>query len=240
MPIRRYGAAMPKVLIVTTSHGQLGETGRPTGVWLEELAAPYYALLDGGAEVTIASIAGGPVPIDPRSAKRDGTDSAPTQRFLADSRAMAAIESTPSIAQLDAAAYDAIFLPGGHGTMWDLPESTALSAALGRAFDDGRIVAAVCHGPAGLVPARRSDGKPLVEGRRVSGFTDEEEAAAGLNQVVPFLLESRLRELGAVFEKGPPFQPFAVRDRNLITGQNPPSSAEVARLVLQALSGAPG
>jgi putative intracellular protease/amidase len=231
---------MPKVLIVTTSHRQLGETGKPTGVWLEELAAPYYALLDGGAEVTIASIAGGPVPVDPRSAKRDGTDAEPTRRFLADSRAMAAIESTPSIAQLDPANYDAIFLPGGHGTMWDLPDSTALSAALGRAFDDGRIVAAVCHGPAGLVPARTAGGKPIVEGRRVSAFTDEEEEAAGLTKVVPFLLESKLRDLGARFEKGPPFQSFAVRDGNLITGQNPPSSAAVAHLVLEALSGKPG
>jgi putative intracellular protease/amidase len=226
---------MPRILMVTTSHADLGDSGRKTGLWLEELATPYYALLDGGAEVTLASLKGGEVPLDPGSVKADGDSLPSVKRFLADERAMALMKATPSIEEVDFVAYDAIFLPGGHGTMWDLPGNTKLAKALGQAFDEGRLVAAVCHGPAGLVTARRRDGRPIVEGKRVSSFTDTEEEAVGLTQVVPFLLETRLRELGAHFEKGPDFQPFAMRDGNLITGQNPASADKVAELLLQAL-----
>ena len=226
---------MPKILIVTTSHDKLGNTGQPTGLWLEELAAPYYALADSGAELTLASIKGGAIPIDPRSREPEGGVPASVERFLADAKAVAAAKATPAIGDINAADYDAIFLPGGHGTMWDLPGSRALARAVGSALDAGRIVAAVCHGPAGLVSARTESGHPVVEGKRVSCFTDREERAVGLAEVVPFLLETRLRTLGAQIEKAPDFQPFAVRDGNLITGQNPASSEQVAELMLEVL-----
>jgi putative intracellular protease/amidase len=226
---------MPKILIVTTSHDRLGDTGQPTGLWLEELATPYYVLADAGAELTLASIKGGAIPIDPKSREPEGGVPASVERFLADAKAVAAARKTPAIVELHAADYDAIFLPGGHGTMWDLPGSGALTRAVGAAVESGRIVAAVCHGPAGLVSAKTDGGHPVVEGRRVSSFTDSEERAVGLADVVPFLLETRLRALGARIEKAPDFQPFAVRDGNLITGQNPASSEKVAELVLEAL-----
>ncbi|TIO50071.1 MAG: hypothetical protein E5X80_26325 [Mesorhizobium sp.] len=229
---------MPKILIVTTSHDQLGGTGRQTGLWLEELATPYYALLDSGADITVASIKGGEVPFDARSIKADGNNPPPVQRFLSDDHAMASVRSTPSIDKVRASDYDAIFLPGGHAAMWDLPGNAALADALGQAFDEGRVVAAVCHGAAGLISAKRADGSPIVRDRRVSGFTDAEEEAEGLTEIMPFLLETRLRELGAHFEKTSNFRPFAVQDGNLITGQNPMSSAKVAELVLQAVTSA--
>jgi putative intracellular protease/amidase len=197
-----------------------------------------------GGEVTLASVGGGAIPLDPRSVPAQaGAGSAEGQgelpesvhRFLADERAMAAAGGTPSVGEVDGAGFDAVFLPGGHGTMWDLPRSEALARLLGEAFDRDAVVAAVCHGPAGLVPARRRDGRPLVEGRRVSAFTNSEERGVGLHEVVPFLLEDRLKELGGRFERGPDWQPFAVRDGNLVTGQNPQSSALVARHVLEAL-----
>jgi putative intracellular protease/amidase len=226
---------MLKILIVTTSHDKLGDTGQPTGLWLEELAAPYYALADSGAELTLASIKGGAIPIDPKSREPDGGVPASVERFLADPKAVAAAKATPAIGEINAGDYDAIFLPGGHGTMWDLPGSRALARAVGSVLDAGRVVAAVCHGPAGLVSARTESGHPVVEGKRVSCFTDSEEKAVGLTEVVPFLLETRLRTLGAQIEKAPDFQPFAVRDGNLITGQNPASSERVAELVLEVL-----
>lgn len=236
-----------RVLIVTTSHAEMGGTGHKTGVWLEELAAPYYALKDGGADVTLASIAGGQVPFDPRSLPQqagqdDGEQPAEQQdvpaavrRFLADEDAMRAARTTPAVQDVAGQTFDAVFLPGGHGTMWDLPASEALARLVGSHFDDGRIVAAVCHGPAGLVTARRADGKPIVKGRRVNGFTTSEEDGVGLTQVMPFLLQDRLAELGGRFENGPDWQPYAVRDGNLVTGQNPQSSELVARHVLAAL-----
>jgi putative intracellular protease/amidase/quinol monooxygenase YgiN len=229
---------MPNVLFVTTSYGKLGDTGRATGVWLEELAVPYCMFLDVGHEVTIASVRGGRMPVDQRSSKTTGAPPA-VQRFLGDARAMAAIEATPAIEAIRAGDYDAIFLPGGHGAMWDLPGSEALALALGEAFDERRVIAALCHGVAGLVSARRRDGRPIVAGGLVAGFTNAEEEAEALAAIVPFLLETRLRELGARFERGPNFESFAIRDGNLITGQNPASSADVARLVLQALDEKP-
>jgi putative intracellular protease/amidase len=220
------------ILIVTTSNAALGSTGKATGVWLEELTVPYYAFLDAGASVTVASIAGGAVPIDPRSTQGDPTAS--VKRFLADPDAKHAVEASPAIGALDISSFDAVFLPGGHGTMWDLPESAELAARIGQAYEAGKIVAAVCHGPAGLVSAKLADGSPIVAGKRVSAFTNEEEEAAGLTDAVPFLLETRLAELGAKIEKGPRFQPFAIRDGLLVTGQNPASSTRVAELVLEA------
>jgi putative intracellular protease/amidase len=236
----------PKILIVTTSHAEMGSTGHRTGVWLEELATPYYTLLDAGMEITLASIRGGEIPFDPRSLPSEAGRApgeeppqeqgvpASVRRFLADETATNAAKQSLSVQDIANRTFDAILLPGGHGTMWDLPESQTLARMVGTMFDQGRIVAAVCHGPAGLVSAKRKDGRSIVEGLRVNGFTNSEENGVGLSAVVPFLLEDRLKELGGLFERGPDWQPYAVRDRNLITGQNPQSSELVARHVLAA------
>ncbi len=227
---------MSRILFVLTSHRILGETGKPTGVWLEELAAPYWLLRDRGHSVTLASIAGGEVPIDPGSLGTDADRPAAVTRFLGDAQAMAAVRATAAVGTFAVADFDALFLPGGHGTMWDLPGSAELAALVGQAFDAGRVIAAVCHGPAGLVAARRADGKPVVSGLRLTSFTDEEEAAVGLTDVVPFALETRLRALGASFAGAPKFTAHAVRDGRLITGQNPASSEAVAEAIDQALA----
>jgi putative intracellular protease/amidase len=227
---------LPKVLFVTTSHSAMGASGAPTGVWFEELATPYFALIDAGLNVDIVSILGGAVPIDPRSQKAAGENAPSVERFLNTPAAMATIGSTPAIGAANASDYDAVFLPGGHGTMWDLPESDALASAISAIFERGGAVAAVCHGAAGLVSAERADGTPLVAGRRVSAFTDAEEHAAGLAGVVPFLLQTRLIELGAHFEGGPDFQAFAIADGQLVTGQNPASSQAVVRLLIERLN----
>jgi putative intracellular protease/amidase len=231
---REMAATAAKILMVLTSHAQLGSTGEPTGVWFEELATPYYAFVDAGAEVSIVSITGGEVPIDPRSVKLAGENEPSVDRFLRDASAMTKIRMSKRIDSAGTA-YDAVFLPGGHGTMWDLPASTALAELLGAVWSSGKIVAAVCHGPAGLVNAKDRSGRPIVEGRRVSAFTNSEEEAAGLTRAVPFLLETRLRSLGARVEVGPDFEPYAVADDNLVTGQNPASSALVAKLVMEKL-----
>jgi putative intracellular protease/amidase len=230
--------AKRRVLIVATSHAELGNTGRRTGVWLEELAAPYYALREADAEVTVASIKGGEIPFDPRSTGEEKSDQPvpeTARRFLDDPDAMAAAKDSPSIDGVDAASFDAIFLPGGHGAMWDMPGNPTLAEMVGSMFDAGKIVSAVCHGPAGLVSAKRRDGQPVVEGKHVNSFTNAEEKAIGLAEVVPFLLETRLRELGGRFEGGPNWRPFVVRDGNLITGQNPMSAEPLARRVVEAL-----
>jgi putative intracellular protease/amidase len=223
------------VLIVATSHEQLGRTGDRTGLWLEELAAPYWAFVDAGLEVDVASVRGGAVPYDPRSIGNEDVRTALVERFLADQDAGAKIVASIPISDVDLARYDAILLPGGHGTMWDFPDNHALADLVGRAFREGLIVGAVCHGPAGLVNATKGDDSPLVQGRRISAFTNEEEREVGLDGIVPFLLEDRLRNLGAHVEKGPPFQPFSVVDQHLVTGQNPQSSRLVAANMLRAL-----
>lgn len=227
-----------RVLVVTTSHAELGRTGRRTGVWLEELAAPYYALREAGVEVTVASIKGGEIPFDPRSTGEEQSDQPVPEtalRFLKDPDAIEAAKHSLSIEEVDATSFDAIFLPGGHGAMWDMPSNPTLARMVGALFDSGKIVSAVCHGPAGLVSAKRRDGHSLVDGKRVNSFTNAEEHAVGLDQVVPFLLESRLRELGGRFESGPNWQPFAICDGNLITGQNPMSAELLARKLIEAL-----
>jgi putative intracellular protease/amidase len=226
---------MSKILILTTSHDRMGNTDHKTGSWVEEVAAPYYILADAGVEVTIASIAGGAVPFDPNSKKPDAVKAEAAQRFLADADVQKILASTPALSALNPDDYDGIFLPGGHGVMWDLPESKVLADWLKTYDTDGKIIAAVCHGPAGLVGAKRADGKPLVAGRHVTGFTNAEENAVGLSAVVPFMLESRLRELGGVFESGGDWQPHAVQDGKLITGQNPMSSELVGEKILHAL-----
>jgi len=226
-----------RILIIVTSNARLGDTGKPTGFWAEELAAPYYALTDAGAQVDFASPAGGAAPLDPGSVKPAGENDAVVERFLADSALQTRLATTPRISDLDVGAYDALFFPGGHGTMWDLPGHPGVTHAVERAFATGKVIASVCHGAAGLVSARRPDGRPIVAGKRVNSFTDAEEAAVGLTGVVPFALETRLRELGGQFEGAAKWQPFVVRDGQLVTGQNPQSSALVAAAVLEALEG---
>lgn len=225
-----------RILMILTSNATMGAGGEPTGLWFEELATPYYAFIDAGAAVTLASIAGGPTPVDPRSVKPKGQNETSVERFLADAPASAALADTIPLSRINADGYDAIFLPGGHGTMWDLPESDALVELLGAAWAAGKVVAAVCHGPAGLVRVEDETGAPLVKGRRVTAFSDSEEQAVGLADRVPFLLETRLRDLGAHYERAADFRPFAIAAGRLVTGQNPASSMLTARLTLDALA----
>ncbi|TGN67780.1 type 1 glutamine amidotransferase domain-containing protein [Paracoccus liaowanqingii] len=224
---------MPKALIILTSHDRLGNTGTPTGFYWEELAAPYWILSDAGWQVELASVQGGNPPADPSSAT-DETMTDEVRRFMADDAAMNRLAHTEKLDEIDVSGCDIVYLPGGHGTMWDLPESQALGQLLASAWDKGAVIGAVCHGPAGLLSARLPSGKPLVDGRRVAGFTNSEEEAAGLTGTVPFPLEDQLKAQGARHEKGPDWQPFALADGRLVTGQNPASSAQVAQLMLQA------
>lgn len=228
---------MAKILIVLTSHTKLGNTGTQTGFYFDEMAAPYWVFKDAGHDVDIASIAGGNPQPDPKSLDQD-LDKIPSisQRFLRDLHAQEKLETTIAINTVDPLLYDAIFLAGGHGAMWDFPDNVALSDAITAIFEKGGTVAAVCHGPAGLLNVRRNSGKPLVEGLRVNGFTDAEERAVKLEDVVPFMLEAELRELGGKFEGGPNFSDYAVRDGRLVTGQNPQSAQSVAKLVVEALA----
>lgn len=226
-----------RILMIVTSNARMGDTGKPTGLWAEELAVPYYALVDAGAEVTLASPAGGPTPIDPGSLKPVGQNDPVVERFLADAALQTRIATTSKAADWDGAQFDAVFFPGGHGTMWDLPNDAGVTRAVERVFAARKLIASVCHGAAGLVTALRPDGQSIVKDLRVNAFTDAEEIAVGLEKVVPFLLESRLRELGGKFEGAANWQPFAIRDGQLITGQNPQSSHLVALELLAALRG---
>jgi putative intracellular protease/amidase len=226
-----------KVLIVLTSNATMGPGGPPTGFWLEEFTSPYYVFADAGATIEIASVTGGPAPVDPRSLEATGPVAASVARYRHDPALQAALDATTPISRVASDDYDIVFLPGGHGTMWDLPGSDALAGLVARTLARGTVVAAVCHGPAGLVSARFPDGRPVVAGRRVSSFTNSEERAVKLDGAVPFLLEDRLRALGAKFESGPDFRPFAIADGNLVTGQNPASSARVAELAIAAARG---
>ena len=223
-----------RILIVLTSHDQLGNTGQTTGFWLEELACPYYSFVDAGATVTLASIKGGQAPLDPKSHLEE-SQTEDTRRFLADSAAQDALANTIAIDQVDAGDYDAIFMPGGHGTMWDFATSSTLSHLIEAFDEEEKIIAAVCHAPAGLVNVKTASGDPLVKGKVVTAFSNSEEKAVELDVVVPFLLETRLRELGAKFDAGPDWGPLAKQDGNLITGQNPDSSKPAAQAVLAAL-----
>jgi len=226
---------MARILMITTSADRMTPGTEPTGVWLEELTTPYYAFRDAGAEVTVASISGGAVPIDARSISAAGENDASVERYLKDMALQSEVANTPAFTTIDPAGYDALFLPGGHGTMFDYPHSEALAHLVERFDREGKVVAAVCHGPAGLVSAKNADGTPFVTGRRLAAFTDSEERAVGLDKAVPFLLESRLRELGARHEAAPDFEAFALRDGRLVTGQNPASATTTARLVLEAI-----
>lgn len=225
-----------RILIVVTSHDSLGDTGNPTGFHYEELTTPYWRFVDAGYDVDIASPEGGKAPHDPGSLADDASERpASVQRFLDDETAMHRIDNTLTLADVDGDDYVAVYLPGGHGTMWDLPDNAALATLLGQAYDAGKPVAAVCHGPAGFVGVTRGDGQPLVAGKKVNAFTDAEETAVKLTDVVPFLLETKLRELGGEFEGAANFEEKVVRDGNLITGQNPMSARELAETVLAAI-----
>lgn len=227
--------ASPRILMILTSHARLGDTGRPTGFWAEEFAQPYYRFTDAGAQVTLASPAGGPAPVDPGSLKPRGENDPAVERWLGDEALQKQLATTARVAELDTRGFDALFFPGGHGTVFDLPHDAGVTRAVEQAFASNQLLATVCHGAAALVSAKRPDGRPVVDGRRVNSFTDSEEAAAGLVHAVPFLLERRLRELGARFEGAADWQPFSIRDGQLITGQNPQSSTVVAQALLDAL-----
>ncbi|HEX5960361.1 MAG TPA: type 1 glutamine amidotransferase domain-containing protein [Rhodanobacteraceae bacterium] len=224
-----------KILMVMTSHGQLGETGKPTGLWLEELAAPYYVFRDAGAEVTLASPAGGQPPVDPGSEQADNQTAA-TRRFRADATAMDALAQTHKLSELDPEAYDALFYPGGHGPLWDLAGNKDSRIVIDKAYAAGKPVAAVCHGVAALRDARGPFGLPLVRGKAVTGFSNSEERAAGLADAVPFLVEDMLKEAGGEYSCAADWQSHVVTSGNLITGQNPASSVGAAKAVLQQLT----
>ena len=223
-----------KILIVLTSHGQLGDTGKKTGFWLEELAAPYYVLKDAGAAITLASPKGGPPPLDPKSDLPENQTEL-TKRFRADTAAQAELANTKKLADVSADDFDAVFYPGGHGPMWDMPDN-ATSIALIEAFVKAdKPVGAVCHAPAALVNVHGKDGEYLVKGKRVTGFTNAEEEAVGLTAVVPFLLEDRLKERGGIYTKAANWVPYVQVDGKLVTGQNPASSGPGAEELLKLL-----
>jgi putative intracellular protease/amidase len=223
-----------KVLFALTSNDKMGITGDKTGLWLEELAGPYYLFKAAGAQITFASVKGGRPPIDANSvSERFATDD--TRKFEADAEAQKLFDTTHRLSDVRQDDFDAIFYPGGHGPLWDLPFDSDSLRLIETFYEAGKVVALVCHSPAALVLAKRADGRPLVEGKRVTGFTNSEEASVNLTDVVPFLLEDELAKRGATFDGKADWQPNAVRDGNLITGQNPMSAVAAAKLVLEAL-----
>tara|TARA_B100000029_G_C17210406_1_gene827827 strand:- start:45 stop:749 length:705 start_codon:yes stop_codon:yes gene_type:complete len=227
------------ILFILTSHSTMGSTGDETGLWLEEFTTPYYAFADAGYDIDIASIEGGAPPIDPRSL--EGEDKPESiLRYEKDTALQEALNNSVAIQDVNASTYAAVIIPGGHGTMWDLPNNERLSDIISSTYQDGRVVAAVCHGPAGLIGPVNADGAPIVKGKKVAGFTNAEEEAVELTDVVPFLLEDKLIELGAHYQKGPDFEPFAIADGNLVTGQNPASSKKVAEFVIEILESKKG
>ncbi len=223
-----------KVLIVLTSHDRLGDSGEKTGFWLEEFASPYYRLKDAGVAVTLASPLGGQPPLDPKSHQADA-QTGDTRRFDADPAAREDLANTAKLAAVNVADFDAVFYPGGHGPLWDLYADADSIALIEGFVAAGKPVAAVCHAPAVLLRARTPAGEPLVRGRRVTGFSNSEEAAVGLVEVVPYLLEDELKALGGQYQKAADWQPLAVVDGLLITGQNPASSEAVAKALIELL-----
>jgi putative intracellular protease/amidase len=222
---------MKKILMVLTSHDELGTTGRKTGFWLEELAAPYYAFKDAGAEVVLASPKGGQPPLDPKS-NEPSFQTELTHRFEADASAQAQLASTVRLDSVSQADFDTVFYPGGHGPLWDLAEDRDSIALIESFIAAGKPVALVCHAPGVLRHVKAADGQPLVAGKKVTGFTNTEEEAVGLTKVVPFLVEDELIAKGGVYSKGPDWGSYVVTDGLLITGQNPASSAEAAKVLL--------
>lgn len=222
------------ILMVLTSHDQLGNTGHKTGFWLEEFAAPYFVLRDAGIKLTLASPKGGQPPIDPKSDTPEGQTEA-TRRFKDDPVAQKALANTLKLEAMKAEDFDAVFYPGGHGPLWDLAESRHSISLIESFYESGKPVALVCHAPGALRHVQHN-GEPLVKGKHVTGFTNEEEEAVKLTKVVPFLVEDELKRKGALFEKVAAWQPFTVKDGLLLTGQNPASSTGTAQALLAQLS----
>jgi putative intracellular protease/amidase len=220
-----------KILMVLTSHDQLGTTGLKTGFWLEEFAAPYYVFKDANADITIASPKGGQPPLDPKSDEPD-FQTAATARFKDDKDAQAALAGSLKLSDISPGDYDAVFYPGGHGPLWDLTEDRNSISLIEEMYAAGKTVAAVCHAPAVFRHTEAPDGSPLVEGKSVTGFSNSEEAAVELTDIVPFLLEDELQVIGANYSKSSDWHPYVVTDGNLVTGQNPASSEGVAQALL--------
>jgi putative intracellular protease/amidase len=224
-----------KILMVVTSHDELGSTGKKTGFWLEELASPYYVFADAGAAITLASPKGGRPPLDPKSAEKD-FQTAATERFNADKDAQAALAQTIKLSDISPDDYDALFYPGGHGPLWDLVENEYSISLIETMYAQGKPVSAVCHAPGVFRNTTSPDCSPLVQGKSITGFSNSEENAVGLTEIVPFLVEDELRKKGGNYSKGTDWQSYSVCDGNLITGQNPASSEAVAKAVLAQLS----
>ncbi len=223
-----------KILMILTSHDQLGNTGKKTGFWLEEFAAPYYVFKDAGAELVLASPKGGQPPLDPKSDDADAqTDD--TRRFRKDKAALEALAHTTRLSEVSRAGFDAVFYPGGHGPLWDLAEDADSIRLVEGMAAAGKTVSAVCHAPAVFRHTKAPDGSPLVKGKKVTGFTNTEEEAVQLTKVVPFLVQDMLESNGGVYSKGDDWQSYVVTDGKLVTGQNPASSAAAARAVLAQL-----
>lgn len=223
-----------KILVVLTSHSILGETGKKTGFWLEELAAPYYVFLDAGAEITLASPAGGQPPLDPKSHAEDAQTEA-TRRFEADAEAKHALAHTAKLSDVAIQDYDAVFYPGGHGPLWDLTENSVSIQLIEAALNAQKPVAAVCHAPGVLRHVKDPHGQPLVSGKAVTGFSNSEEDAVGLTDIVPFLVEDMLKAHGGIYSKAADWQAHVEIDGLLVTGQNPASSAATAQALLSLI-----
>ena len=223
-----------KILMVLTSHDKLGDTGKKTGFWLEEFAAPYYVFKDAGAAITLASPKGGQPPLDPKSDAPDAQTDA-TRRFKNDPESNAALANTTKLSEIEAADYDAVFFPGGHGPLWDLAEDDHSISLIEDTVAADKPLGLVCHAPAALKNTKSADGNPLVHGRAVTGFTNGEEDAVELTDVVPFLVEDMLIANGGKYTKGDDFGVYVVEDGMLVTGQNPASSAKAAEVLLTKL-----
>ena len=223
-----------QILMVLTSHDQLGDTGKKTGFWLEEFAAPYYVFKDAGADITVVSPKGGQPPLDPKSDAADAQTDA-TRRFKQDSAAQAVLAHTGKLASVSGEKFDALFYPGGHGPLWDLAEDADSIKLIEMMAAAGKTVSAVCHAPGVFRHTKAADGSPLVKGKKVTGFTNTEEAAVELTNIVPFLVEDMLVKNGGAYSKGADWQSYVVTDGKLITGQNPASSAAAAKAVLSQL-----
>ncbi|WP_303759003.1 type 1 glutamine amidotransferase domain-containing protein [Sphingobium yanoikuyae] len=224
-----------KILMVLTSHDELGNTGKKTGFWLEEFAAPYYTFLDAGADITVASPAGGKPPLDPKSDLPE-FQTPYTERFKADPEAQQVLASTVMLETVREADFDTVFYPGGHGPLWDLAESDTSIALIENFASAGKPVGLVCHAPGVLKNVKAGDGDPFVKGRTVTGFTNGEEAGVELTDVVPFLIEDTFIAQGADYRKGADWKPFVVQDGKLVTGQNPASSEDVAKALIAMLA----
>ena len=223
-----------KIAMILTSHDQLGNTGHKTGFWLEEFAAPYYVFKDAGATLTLASPKGGQPPLDPKSDDASAQTEA-TERFKKDPEAQKALANTVTLDTIKGEDFDAVFYPGGHGPLWDLAEDAKSIALIENLYAAGKPVAAVCHAPGVLRHTKAADGSPLVKGKSVAGFTNTEEEAVQLTNIVPFLVEDMLKENGGNYSKGADWQPYVVTAGNLITGQNPASSEPAAQELLKML-----